>query len=159
MNVMSSSRALVKKGFVGPVRRYLHVHVYQVRLYKHYLVLLKLKKEQTNKTSLKTTSYLGPTRRYVTRRKKRQCFRTTVCIPTNGKILFLIYSSSSSPIQRCIQSRPAQHASRTRKGTEVEPYELPTYPTVYPSPVPLVLNCYFRVREYVRTYYSLLFDK
>lgn len=59
MNVMSSSRALVKKGFVGPVRRYLN-KLYQVRLYKHYLVLLKLKKEQTNKQNIPTTyMYLG----------------------------------------------------------------------------------------------------
>lgn len=51
MNVMSSSRALGKKRVYRPslpIRRYLNTYN-QVRLYKHYLVLLKLKKEQTNK--------------------------------------------------------------------------------------------------------------
>lgn len=72
---MSSSRALVKKGFIGPVCRYAdtltrpRIPGKAVQALPRAAQTQKRTNKQTNKTSLKTTSYLGPTRRYVTRRK------------------------------------------------------------------------------------------
>lgn len=106
MNVMSSSRALVKKGFVGPVCRYAdtltrpRIPGKAVQALPRAAQTQKRTNKQTNKTSL--TSYLG-TRRYVTRRKNDNisalryvCIRTGKYCSYNILFFFFFFFSYSS---------------------------------------------------------------